>query len=39
MGSKSKDKSLFSEQMLIKQIILAHFVHIKCNIIIRISDL
>ncbi len=39
MGSKSKDKSLFSELMLIKQSILAHFVHIKCNIIIRISDL
>ncbi len=39
MGSKSKDESLFSEQMLIKQISLAHFILFKCNIIIRISDL
>jgi hypothetical protein len=35
MGSKSKDISLFSEQMLIKQGSVAHFVHIKCNSIIR----
>jgi len=39
MGSKSKDKSLFSELMLIQHVILAHFVHIKCNTIIRIPDL
>ena len=39
MGSKSKDKSLFSELMLFKQNSLAHFVHIKCKIIIRIPDL
>jgi hypothetical protein len=36
MGSKSKDKSLLSEQMLIKQFSLAHLVHIKCNTFIRI---
>lgn len=39
MSSKSKDNSLFSEHMLIKQIILAHFTYIKCNINIRISEL
>jgi len=38
MGSKSKDKSLFLELMLIKQFSLAYFVHIKCNTIIRIPD-
>jgi hypothetical protein len=35
MGSKSKDNSLFLELMLIKQCILTHFVHIKCNTFIR----
>ena len=38
MGSKSKDKSLFLEQMLIKQIIVTQYVPIKYNNIIRISD-
>jgi hypothetical protein len=39
MGSKSKGKSLFSEQMLIKHISLAHYVQFRGNIFIRIPDL
>ena len=38
MGSKSKDKSLFLEQMLIKQLSIAHYIPVKYNNIIRISD-
>ena len=39
MGSKSKDKSLFLELMLIKQFSIAHIVRIKCNTFIRYPDL
>ena len=39
MGSKSKDKSLFSELMFLKQSSLAHFAHRKCNTFIRMPVL
>jgi len=39
MGSKSKELSLFSELMLIKQFSVAHFVRIKCNTFIRYPEL
>jgi hypothetical protein len=38
MGSKSKDKSLVSELMLIKQLILAHYYQMKSNTFIRIPE-
>jgi hypothetical protein len=38
MGSKSKDKSLFLEQMLIKQFSIAQYIPNNYNNIIRISE-
>jgi len=38
MGSKSKDKSLLLELMLIKQFSIAYLARIKCNTFIRYSD-
>jgi len=35
MGSKSKDKSLFLEQMLVKQVSLAHFVNLSVIILLE----